>query len=328
MADPAPAAPHSAQQAPATAATSDSAPGEAGSTRAAATVMFEPSTMGGATAASPVDAAVASGGPVTHEAHDEGSGRWQEGGPRSSRQTKPKAASKRGKRRAPAPRWGEMGGQTDEDARTGQEARLSSRRKAIIFAATAGLSLAVLATALIMLSSGRSHNQTPTAEPAPSANPPPAAHDEPAGFAVPPTPTPSPTPPPIAPPKPPSAPAPTGERARNEGAKPEPAEAEPTPSAPKSGAPSELDYRLADEAYQRGNARLFQGQTADAIKDFEEALDKNPKDPAIQRGLGLAYAQLGNAADAVRHLKAYLKAAPKANDRALVEKRIEQLRNH
>jgi regulator of sirC expression with transglutaminase-like and TPR domain len=85
---------------------------------------------------------------------------------------------------------------------------------------------------------------------------------------------------------------------------------------------------LADEAYQRGNARLFQGQTADAIKDFEEALDKNPKDPAIQRGLGLAYAQLGNAADAVRHLKAYLKAAPKANDRALVEKRIEQLRNH
>jgi regulator of sirC expression with transglutaminase-like and TPR domain len=41
----------------------------------------------------------------------------------------------------------------------------------------------------------------------------------------------------------------------------------------------------------------------------------------------LAYAQSGNSAEAVKHLKAYLKAAPKANDKAMVEKRIDQLQH-
>jgi regulator of sirC expression with transglutaminase-like and TPR domain len=39
----------------------------------------------------------------------------------------------------------------------------------------------------------------------------------------------------------------------------------------------------------------------------------------------LAYAQAGSAAPAVRHLKLYLKASPNAPDRALIEKRIDQL---
>jgi len=43
------------------------------------------------------------------------------------------------------------------------------------------------------------------------------------------------------------------------------------------------------------------------------------------RGLGLAYGQTGSAAQAVQYLKRYLKASPTASDRALVEKRIEQL---
>ncbi len=104
----------------------------------------------------------------------------------------------------------------------------------------------------------------------------------------------------------------------------------PPPSEPKlaGGKPSEEDYRRANEAYERGNAKLFQGDTAGAIADFNRALRLNPKDPAIQRGLGLSYAQSGKPAEGIKHLKLYLRAAPKAPDRALIEKRIDQLRGH
>jgi hypothetical protein len=98
---------------------------------------------------------------------------------------------------------------------------------------------------------------------------------------------------------------------------------EPPPAA---GKPTEADYRNANEAYQRGNTKLFQGDTPGAIAEFNRALKLNPKDPAIHRGLGLAYAQSGKKGDAIKHLKAYLKASPKANDRALIEKRIDQLK--
>jgi hypothetical protein len=102
--------------------------------------------------------------------------------------------------------------------------------------------------------------------------------------------------------------------------------AEPTPE-PKSagGKPSEEDFRRANEAYERGNAKLFQGNTAEAIAAYDQALKLNPKDPAIHRGLGLAYAQAGKSAEATKHLKLYLKGSPKATDRAIIEKRIDQL---
>jgi cytochrome c-type biogenesis protein CcmH/NrfG len=106
--------------------------------------------------------------------------------------------------------------------------------------------------------------------------------------------------------------------------------AEPAPPEPKSAGvkPSEEDYRRANEAYERGNAKLFQGNSAEAIAAYDQALRLNPKDPAIHRGLGLAYAQSGKSAEAIKHLKLYLKAAPKATDRAIIEKRIDQLHGH
>jgi len=106
--------------------------------------------------------------------------------------------------------------------------------------------------------------------------------------------------------------------------------AEATAPEPKStnGKPSEADYKRANEAYERGNAKLFQGNSAEAINEFNQALKLNPKDPAIHRGLGLAYAQAGKSADATKHLKLYLKNAPKATDRAIIEKRLDQLRGH
>ena len=64
------------------------------------------------------------------------------------------------------------------------------------------------------------------------------------------------------------------------------------------------------------------------MASFKESLKLDPRNPATQRGLGLAYGQSGNAREAVAYLKRYLKASPTASDRALIEKRIAQLSSH
>jgi tetratricopeptide (TPR) repeat protein len=102
-------------------------------------------------------------------------------------------------------------------------------------------------------------------------------------------------------------------------------EKKPPEAAPPGAKPVPNKAQEATEAYQRGNAKLLSGALPEAIAAFSEALKLNPKDAQSQRGLGMAYAQAGNAAKAVRHLKLYLKASPNAPDRALIEKRIDQL---
>jgi hypothetical protein len=174
-----------------------------------------------------------------------------------------------------------------------------------------------------------------TPEPAPAPAPAPVAA-EPA----------RPTPPPVAARTAPPRPAPKAVEAP----KPRPVAAVPAPEKPpaperkvvvasakhvaaattpeparRSGLPSEEDQRLAREAYARGNAQLFQGHVDQAIAAFKESLKLDGRNPAAQRGLGLAYVQAGNAPQAVVFLKKYLKASPTASDRPMIEKRIEQL---
>jgi tetratricopeptide (TPR) repeat protein len=134
--------------------------------------------------------------------------------------------------------------------------------------------------------------------------------------------------------KPAAALKPAAERPVADKAKPssEPAlarpEKKPGPAA-VSGAKPDTDKALwAAQAYQRGNAKLLGGAPTEAIAAFSEALKLNPKDAQSRRGLGLAYAQSGNAGQAVHHLKLYLKASPNAPDRALIQKRIDQLGGH
>jgi tetratricopeptide (TPR) repeat protein len=80
------------------------------------------------------------------------------------------------------------------------------------------------------------------------------------------------------------------------------------------------------EAYKRGNERLFSGDAAGAAEAYEEAIHSNPKDPSGYRGLGLAFAQQGKKAEAVRYLKAYLRrGARDAEDRKLISERIQLL---
>jgi tetratricopeptide (TPR) repeat protein len=81
----------------------------------------------------------------------------------------------------------------------------------------------------------------------------------------------------------------------------------------------------AREAYRHGNARLFAGDAPGAIAAYEEAVRLNPKDAAGYRGLGLANAQIGKRTEAVRYLRAYLKRAPNAEDRAIITGRISLL---
>jgi len=175
-----------------------------------------------------------------------------------------------------------------------------------------------------------------TAEPIPSQAEP-APNEEPAALAPKPAPAEATKPAqaegPVLADKPSQADKPTNAEKSVHTEKAAPAEkpkVEAAPPEPKiaGGKPSEDDYRRANEVYERGNAKLFQGNTADAIADFNQALNLNPKDPAIHRGLGLAYAQSGQSADAIKHLKLYLKASPKATDRAIIEKRIAQLRRN
>jgi tetratricopeptide (TPR) repeat protein len=90
---------------------------------------------------------------------------------------------------------------------------------------------------------------------------------------------------------------------------------------------SQDNQRRAHEAYVRGNAKLLQGGVDEAIVAFKESLKLDPRDPSAQRGLGLAYLQAGNAGQAAHYLRRYLRAAPGAADRQLIEKRIDQLAN-
>jgi len=234
-------------------------------------------------------------------------------------------------------------------------ANLLRQRSTRIGAAAVGLVAVVIA--VVMLTRGGKQHQpvavevksppaAPEKAPAPAPAPAPVAA-EPAKPTPPPAAVTKPTPPPPAATAPPPRPA-VAHKAP-EPLRPRPvAAAAPPPAAPaperkvmvasakhvaaaspepgrRSGAPSEDDQRLAKEAYARGNAQLFQGKVDEAINSFKESLKLDSRNPAAQRGLGLAYVQAGNAAQAVVFLKRYLKASPTASDRPLIEKRIEQL---
>jgi hypothetical protein len=327
----------------------------------AATVMFD---QGSPMAAGlgMMEPSASSNASTTSEDHETDSSDDEESGPRPAKtKSKGRPVVKKGQRRSPGPaKWGSMGADEETDAKAPQ----SSSKKGIILAAVAALVIILAAVAVFALRGGKKPQETSTVEtPKPAELAPtraePAANEEPPALAAKPAPAlakPAESPKPAAAQKvvaeKPSSAEKAGhaektaaekpshaekpghaekaaheEKSPAEKGKPVASDSTPPPAEPKSGgSPSESDYQRANDAYQRGNEKLFKGNTADAIKDFNQALKLNPKDPAIHRGLGLAYAQSGNSPEAVKHLKAYLKAAPKANDRAMVEKRIDQLR--
>ena len=247
--------------------------------------------------------------------------------------------------RKSAPKKGPKGRRAIPDDDDDQPAKHGNKTKIIIIAAAALLVLVVIGV-FVLRGKDKPVSESPAPEekPAPFVPPgEPVPSAEPAALAAKPASAEEPKPTPSEKPAAPAAEKPThaakaavaekpthaekfGAMEKPKAATAEPATAHPEAKLATSGKPTEDDYRRANEAYQRGNTKLFQGNSAGAIADFDEALNLNPKDPASHRGLGLAYAQSGKSAEAIKHLKLYLKASPKANDRAIIEKRIDQLR--
>jgi tetratricopeptide (TPR) repeat protein len=81
----------------------------------------------------------------------------------------------------------------------------------------------------------------------------------------------------------------------------------------------------ARNAYTTGNQQLFVGDLDGAVRAYREALEIYPGYVGGYRGLGLAYQQLGDTADALAAFRTYVVAVPKARDIALIKKRITHL---
>ena len=81
----------------------------------------------------------------------------------------------------------------------------------------------------------------------------------------------------------------------------------------------------ARTAYATGNQRLFAGDAAGAIKAYKQALAQYSGYVGGYRGLGLAYLQSGDKANALQALKSYVAAVPAAKDVPLIKKRIARL---
>jgi hypothetical protein len=101
------------------------------------------------------------------------------------------------------------------------------------------------------------------------------------------------------------------------------------PPPPGLVAQSEEDpaIGMARTAYTTGNQRLFVGDLQGAVRAYREALELYPGYVGGYRGLGLAYEELGDTANALVALRSYVAAAPTARDIALIKKRIAHLQH-
>jgi regulator of sirC expression with transglutaminase-like and TPR domain len=82
---------------------------------------------------------------------------------------------------------------------------------------------------------------------------------------------------------------------------------------------------LARTAYLSGNQQLFAGDAAGAIRAYRESLSLYAGYVGGYRGLGLAYAQLGDTPNALEAFRMYVDTVPGAKDVALIKKRIARL---
>jgi regulator of sirC expression with transglutaminase-like and TPR domain len=96
-------------------------------------------------------------------------------------------------------------------------------------------------------------------------------------------------------------------------------------SAPSPPVDDPAKLERARAAYHRGNQKLFSGDSNGAIGDYRESLKLYPGYVAGYRGLGLAYAEENNTAEALKALRLYVRTVPAAHDVLLIRRRIEHL---
>jgi hypothetical protein len=221
----------------------------------------------------------------------------------------------------------------DRIARTSVLARLLPTPQARRIAIFGGAGVGVLLLLVIVLAGGK-HGApaAPTAsKPVDHAKPPVVAAAVPQPPAPAP-PVPAPTAPPAThvtappPPTPASQPPPVKRAPRKlaRSNKPIVVDYDKT-KAPPSPADHDVALERARSAYATGNQHLFAGETGAAIAAYKQALAVYPNYVAGYRGLGLAYAQQGDRAAAVKAFKTYVGLAPSAKDVELIKKRIARL---
>ncbi len=100
---------------------------------------------------------------------------------------------------------------------------------------------------------------------------------------------------------------------------------EPKPDAAPAGPTPDQALARARAAYATGNQHLFAGEADAAVEAYKQALAVYPGYVAGYRGLGLAYAQSGDRAAALKAFQKYVALVPNAKDVALIQKRIARL---
>jgi type IV secretory pathway VirB10-like protein len=98
-----------------------------------------------------------------------------------------------------------------------------------------------------------------------------------------------------------------------------------TPDPVRPGGDRAERSEKARAAYSAGNQKLFAGDADGAIVAYRQVIAMGAA--AGYRGLGLAYAQQGDNANAIAAFKKYVQLSPNAKDVALIKKRIAALQS-
>jgi tetratricopeptide (TPR) repeat protein len=99
------------------------------------------------------------------------------------------------------------------------------------------------------------------------------------------------------------------------------------PAPVRAEEPPKAATELARKRFQEGARAFSEGRFKDAIDLFLDANRVDPN-PAFAYNIGLAYEELGDASNALRWYRDYLRALPDAPDRKEIEPRIAHAEQH
>ena len=97
-----------------------------------------------------------------------------------------------------------------------------------------------------------------------------------------------------------------------------------SPAARAQTAPTANDQEAARAHFMAGSAYYEQANYGDAVKEFNEAYRLSQR-PDLLYNIALAYERLGKLDEAIDALGRYLKDKPDAQDRGIIQTRIENL---
>lgn len=110
-----------------------------------------------------------------------------------------------------------------------------------------------------------------------------------------------------------------------------PSEAEPPPELPALSrrrrprrSPAAPEVAPAPSAYEDGRQRMLRGDLPGALRQLRRAARETPRDPRVHKELGRVHMRAGDVNAGIAAYQRYLTLAPRAPDRAIVERIIAQ----